>query len=221
MLLPEAPLVDGRHLLERPGFWAWLWREHLIPDDDNLLEEIWSTTDESFLPELLDESAWPVIRLPLASEAELAVVFRNDPDDGGIDYLLLPGGDQDSIPLAALDGHQTGPAFSWQDLRAIATHQPTPRSRAQALLLLMPAFGDESAATPEATATVAEALRTLGATGPVTEVAEAALSDEVHYWGHTSWHDAIPDADDAPRNPASAVALPPRTRALIQAFLAP
>jgi hypothetical protein len=52
--------------------------------------------------------------------AELAVVFRNLDEDSGIDFLVLPPDGGDAIEIAALDGHQTGPGFSWTELAAVA-----------------------------------------------------------------------------------------------------
>ncbi|MBM2616096.1 hypothetical protein JIG36_11065 [Actinoplanes sp. LDG1-06] len=212
--------VEGWDLVERPGFWAWYWRELLIPDDENALTEVWGA-DGDDIRVMLDFASWPVLRMDLDHGAELAVVFRNLEDDGGIDFLILPPGGGDAVEIAALDGHQTGPGLSWAELKAVAQRQATSTRRAQTLLLLAPAFGDEAADTPEAVALIAQAMRTLGATGDVEKVAEAAVSDEVQFWGHIPWEAGVPDGEYAPRNPAGAFALPEASRRLAAELLAP
>ncbi len=215
-----ALTVDGWHFAKRPGFWAQYWRELLLPDEDDLLAEVWGATGED-LVESLDPASWPVLRVRVKGDAELAVVFRNFDEDGGVDFLVLPGGGRDAIEIAALDGHQTGPGLSWAELVAVADRQPDPIRRAQTLLLLAPAFGDEAADNPEASAVFAQAMRTLGASGTIEQVAAAAVSDEVQFWGHVSWKAGVPDSEYAPRNPDSPFALPEASRRLAAELLAP
>ncbi|WP_127506058.1 hypothetical protein [Actinoplanes solisilvae] len=219
-----APTVDGWPLAERPGFWAAHWQEHFIGDDPGLLPRVWGV-DEDVLPQRLDElyatPEWPVFRVALRDGAELAVVFRNFADDAGADYLVLPAGGRDAIGIASLEGHQTGPGLSWAELVAVAARQADRKRRAQTLLLLAPAFGDDSAGTPDAAAVLADAMRELGAVKDVEELAARAVSDEVDFWGHVPWVAGAPDLNLAPRNPDSPVALPPDQRHLVAELLAP
>ncbi|MEU5529396.1 hypothetical protein ABZ744_20920 [Micromonospora chersina] len=215
-----ARAVDGWHLAARPGFWAQYWRELLLPDEDDLLSEVWGATGDD-LDELFDSEAWPVLRVGLGGGAELAVVFRNLHEDGGVDFLVLPSGGRDAIEIAGLDGHQTGPGLSWAELVAVAGRQHNPVRRAQTLMLLAPAFGDEAAENPDAVALLAEAMRTLGANGDTERVAMAAVSDEVHFWGHVPWAAGVPASEYAPRNPDSVFALPEASRRLVTELLMP
>ncbi|MBF5031419.1 hypothetical protein IRY44_16870 [Micromonospora sp. ANENR4] len=215
-----ALTTDGWHLAVRPGFWAQYWRELLLPDEDDLLSEVWGAAGDD-LGGLLDAESWQVLRVGLGGGAELAVVFRNLDEDRGVDFLVLPGGGRDAIEIAALDGHQTGPGLSWTDLVAVAGRQPDPVRRAQTLMLLAPAFGDKAADTPDAVVLLAAAMRTLGATGDTERVAAAAVSDEVHFWGHVLWAAGVPGSEYAPRNPESVFALPEASRWLVTQLLAP
>ncbi|GAA2348611.1 hypothetical protein [Dactylosporangium salmoneum] len=217
-----ALAVDGWHLAERPGFWAAHWREQFI-DDDNLLSRAWGVS-EAVVTERMNDlyapQAWPVFRIELRGDAELAVVFRNFADDGGVDYLVLPGSGRKVIEIAGLEGHQRGPGLSWPELVAVADRQPGRVRRAQTLLLLAPAFGDEAADTPDAVSALSDAMRTLGATGDTAKLAALAVSDEVVFWGHVPWVAGVPDMDYAPRNPASPFALSVAERQLVTELLA-
>ncbi|TDC37215.1 hypothetical protein E1211_11025 [Micromonospora sp. 15K316] len=215
-----ALTVDGWHHAERPGFWALYWREFLLPDEDDLLPEIWGASGDD-LDELFDSASWPVLRMGLGGGAELAVVFRNLREEGGVDFLVLPNGGRDAIEIAGLDGHQRGPGLSWAELAAVAGRQRNPARRAQTLLLLAPAFGDEAADTPDAVALLVKAMRTLGAIGDTERVATAAVSDEVHFWGHVPWVAGVPGSEYAPRNPDSLFALPEASRRLVTELLMP
>ncbi|BEL04500.1 hypothetical protein Q0Z83_026910 [Actinoplanes sichuanensis] len=218
-----ALTVDGWHLADRPGFWAAHWQEQFI-DDPDLLLHTWGVTEEDVthrLEELYASPVWPVFTVELRDGAALAVVFRNHDDDAGVDYLVLPGGGRPAIEVAGLDGHQRGPAFTWAELAGVAARQPDHIRRAQALLLLAPAFGDDTADTPEARSALSGAMRTLGASGDTSELAALAVSDEVVFWGHVPWAAGVPDLDYAPRNPAGAFALPEAVRQLVAELLVP
>lgn len=218
-----ALTVDGWPLAERPGFWAAYWREHFIFDDE-LSSQVWGVPDDVVMQRMNDlyaTDAWPVFRVGLRGDAELAVVCRNFADDAGVDYLVRPEPDRKVIEIASLEGHYRGPGLSWPELVAVAGHQHDRLRRAQALLLLAPAFGDEAAGTADAASVLAEAMRTLGAPGDTTALATLALSDEVGFWGRVPWVAGVPDVDDAPRNPASPVALPAAERQLVARLLTP
>ncbi|MFF5076412.1 hypothetical protein ACFY36_05130 [Actinoplanes sp. NPDC000266] len=209
-----ALLTDGRDLLGKPGFWSCYLRTLMVPDFGGL-------PGDDDLYDYIDPSRWEVLRVDLRDGAELVVVFRNLDEDGGVDYLVLPGGGAKAVPIAAIDGHQTGPGLSWPELAGVAARQDDPIRRAQALLLLAPAFGDAAADTPEAVALFAGAMRTLGVTGDVGKAAAMLVSDEVDFWGHIDWEDGVPDSDLAPRDPASVFALAEPQRLLVERLLAP
>jgi hypothetical protein len=216
-----ALLTDGRHLLGKPGFWACYLRTLMLPDPEDRLAAVWRASADDDLHDYIDQDVWEVLRVDLGAGAELAVVFRNLDEAGGVDYLVLPGGGAEAIPIAAIDGHQTGPGLSWPELAGVAARQPDPVRRARALLLLAPAFGDAAADTPEAVALVAEAMRALGATGDVAAAAAMLVSDEVDFWGHVVWKAGVPDSDLAPRNPDGYFALAEPERLQVVRLLAP
>ncbi|WP_106319987.1 hypothetical protein [Actinoplanes italicus] len=216
-----ALLTDGRHLLDKPGFWAAYLRALMIPDEDYVLAAIWNTAADDDLDDFIDPGRWEVLRVGLGGGAEIAVVFRNLDEDDGVDYLVLPGGGAEAIPIAAIDGHQTGPGLSWPELAGVAARQEDPVRRAQALLLLAPAFGDAAADNPEAIALVSGAMRVLGATGDVEAAASMLVSDEVDFWGHVEWDAGVPDSDLAPRNPGSYFALVEAERLQVIQLLTP
>ncbi|MEU8660061.1 hypothetical protein [Actinoplanes philippinensis] len=218
-----ALTVDGWHLTERPGFWAAHWKEQLI-DDEDLLLHTWGVPEEVVLDRMRDLYAprtWPVFTVELAGGAELAVVFRNDADDAGVDYLVLPGAGRNVIEIASLDGHQRGPGLSWPELVATADRQPDDVRRSQVLLLLMPAVGDEATDTPDATSILSQAMRTLGAVEDPTDLAALAASDDAVFWGHVPWAAGAPETEYAPRNPAGPFALSAAERQLVAELLAP
>jgi hypothetical protein len=222
-------LVDGWPLADRPGFWAGFWREQFI-EDDGVLPRVWGVTDEvvrARMTELYDHAAWPVFRVALRDGAELAVVCRNFADDAGVDFLVLPHGGA-HIRIAGVEGHYSGPGLSWPELLAVAGRQPDPVRRAQTVLLLAPATGDEAAGAPEAATVFADALRTLGAGGLPADLAalsaHAARSvsgDESLFWDPVAWTGGVPAGEYAPRDPAAPVALPAADRHLVNALLAP
>lgn len=218
-----ALTVDGWHLAERPGFWAAHWRGQFI-DDDDLLLHTWGMSEEIVMDrmnDLYDPGTWPVFKVKLRNSAELAVVLRNYADDAGVDYLILPGPGRKAIEIASLEGHQRGPGISWPELVAAADRQPDQVRRAQVLLLLSPALGDEAADTPDARSALSEAMRTLGAVEDTTDLAALAVSDEVIFWGQVPWAAGVPELDYAPRNPASPFALSAAERQLVTELLAP
>jgi hypothetical protein len=216
-----ALLTDGGHILAKPGFWACYLRTLMIPDPEDRLAAAWRADADDDLFDYIDPDRWEVLRVGLRDGAGLAVVFRNLDEDGGVDYLVLPGGGAEAIPIAAIDGHQTGPGLSWPELAGIAARQADPVRRAQALLLLAPAFGDAAADNPEAVALITGAMRTLGATGDVETAAAMLVSDEVDFWGHVAWAAGVPDSDLAPRNPGSYFARAEAERLQVIRLLAP
>ncbi len=111
--------------------------------------------------------------------------MRNVEDEGGIDYVLDPGTGDASIPLAAMEGHFRGPAFTWPKVVA-AAHQPDPNhTPAERLLLLVPACA-ESSCPHEAVDLVAEALAAVGARSGVRQISEELLNSR-RYWTPCRW----------------------------------
>ncbi|MER6026223.1 hypothetical protein [Streptomyces sp. NPDC001851] len=145
----DAPLVAGEGLLALPGFWPayLLW---LCQTEENDPEPAWFGVDaadaDAADAALADEEQWPVIRVPFSGGHAVVIVGRNLCDDAGTEYFIShPEWDRHGY-LATIDGHQSGPGLSWQELAHIAgtpdesaagVHAPHAR-----LLLLLPALGD-------------------------------------------------------------------------------
>lgn len=97
---------------------------------------------EEYTEGLHDPDSWPFLTVQLARGHCLYILFRNFDGDSGWDYLLQPAGSDTVMTLAALEGCFQGPALSWPGL-LVAAGQPDPaRSRAERILLLLPALGD-------------------------------------------------------------------------------
>jgi hypothetical protein len=134
--------------------------------------------------ELDNSEAWPVLALGLRQGHLLHIVMRNFPDDAGVDYVLSPADGGQHIPLAAMEGHFRGPALSWLELVA-AARQPDALSPAARLLLLKPVAADTD--TPaNASAVIAAALTSVGATAFQHEVAGELAHDHRH-WEPATW----------------------------------
>ena len=89
----EELTFDGAELVGLPSFWAAHLRA--VVDDEDVLVEAWGRPAEEIratYQRLTDTAAWPVFIIELEGDAHLAVIYRNDADDPGTDYLLFPAG---------------------------------------------------------------------------------------------------------------------------------
>lgn len=186
------PLIPGEELLALPGFWA----THLL-----LLAE-----GEDFEPEptlfgadgadvdaaygrLCGATAWPVIQLPMQDEHRILIIYRNLPDDSGVDYYLSHPDWDRMAPLASLDGHFSGPGLAWRELAHIARHPgdgpgiTDPHAR---LLLLLPVLGDADLPA-DAVVTIASALASIGTPAADRAGLAEALLDHP-FWNGETWY---------------------------------
>ncbi|GAA1961674.1 hypothetical protein [Kitasatospora viridis] len=166
-----GPLVPSEPLLERAGFWP----HHLLtmcrftPDGPRPVPEWFGAdgADTDALSEvILDERAWPTLRLPIRDGHCAVVVYRNLVGDYGIDYLLTHPDRPRSQELATYDGDWRGAGLPWRELLLIAeapdpaapgVHDPAAR-----LLLLLPLLADDEL-PPQAPERVRAALVAIGA----------------------------------------------------------
>jgi hypothetical protein len=220
----EELTFDGAQFLGLPGFWAAHLRS--VVDDEDVLVEAWgrpAAEIRAVHQRLTDTAAWPVFVLELDGDARLAVIYRNDTDDPGTDYLVFPGGGRSGIRIAAVEGNPRGPGLSWTELTAVAERQADPVAQAQAMLVLIPILGDEDAESAEAREHLAEALRTLGATGPLDVLIDALVSENL-FFGPAEWRAAdglvVCGYEGCPRNPADVFALKPEDLRTVSALLA-
>ncbi|GAA0373295.1 hypothetical protein GCM10009541_14630 [Micromonospora gifhornensis] len=130
---------------------------------------------------LTDPAAWPVFEVGLKGDAKMAVVYRNMQDDFAVDYLLCPAPGAHCVNIATIGGGSLGPGLSWPEINGIARRFPDAAERAGALLLLAPILGDVEAPAQNAVNVVAEAIRTVGGVGPVDELAEIIVSDNLEW----------------------------------------
>ncbi|MEU4214872.1 hypothetical protein [Actinoplanes sp. NPDC026623] len=138
---------------------------------------------EAYAAELHHADRWPFVVVRLASGDRLYVLFRNFEGDAGWDYLRQPAGTDTVTTVAALEGHFQGPAFSWEDLIAVASRPDPTRSAAERLLLLLPAMGDADL-PDEAGRLVAAALDAVGVRQRYRrEVARELLTAGRRFWG--------------------------------------
>ncbi|GAA1778424.1 hypothetical protein [Luedemannella helvata] len=188
--LPEgARLVNGKGLLERPGFWP----VYLAYMSGAVLD-----TSEAFdVPEsarlemeqaLLDETRWPVLSVRLTPARNwwrwLRIVNRNIPGDGGLDVLVTSDLGGSAVRIAGL-GDYYGPGLCWEELSALADMPDPTLSREQRLLLALPYMAD-GVVPDDARTVVAAALRTVGATGNV-DTLVSDLVDLPDGWGDGLW----------------------------------
>ncbi len=214
---------DGSELLGRPGFWPAHLGEVLELDLDDELAGLFDERLDAIRSvhrQLTDAAAWPVFPIELGGGGRAAVVYRNFAEDTGVDYLVVPPGGGSCIRFATVEGAPDGPGISWPELAAVADRQPTPVGRATALLLLAPVLGDVAAASGEATARLAEALRVVGVTGQAGAVAEAIVAAFPAGWSRTADGITICGDEGSTRNPAGPAALPPVELAMVSALFA-
>ncbi|MFJ8045453.1 hypothetical protein ACIRBX_33595 [Kitasatospora sp. NPDC096147] len=166
-----GPLVAGERLLERAGFWS----NHLLAAYRSTAggtrpEPEWFGVDgadaDALAEVLLDDQAWPALRIPFRGGHSAVAVYRNLIGDYGIDYLLTQPDWSRTADLSGFDGDWYGPGLSWRDIVNIAgapdltapgVHHPASR-----LLLLLPLLADDDL-PPGAHARVGAALAAIGA----------------------------------------------------------
>ena len=185
------------------------WAAHLLRqgyDEETVLSGFGIDEDaaRALFEQLSDPSRWPTFRLPLDGGWALSTVYRNFDEDEGVDYLLEMDDDQ-CVRLCALEGSFQGPGLSWGELRGVqAAECPAP---ADARLLMFLPMSGEADTADAARPIVAEALRRLGATGDVDELADA-LTEDHPMWDLPRWHpdaegNLLCDGEYSPRNPES------------------
>jgi hypothetical protein len=150
-------------------------------------------------------------RLELVSGARIWIVWRNYPEDAGIDYYV----DDDTLPeplrLAAIGGHFVGPGFSWPEVRR-ASQAPADvdgvTGRSVRLLSLLPALGDAEM-SEQGAQELSEALAVVGAPG-------LHLRGAAQFYGYApTWKAGECSGRTGPRCPDAPHALPPATRRVI------
>lgn len=189
----DGPLVAGEPFMTRPGFWS----NHLMAMcDDGAGRPVpeWfgdDGADADALSEVLfDPGHWPVFRIPAAEGPGVVVVYRNQPGDYGIDYLLTPPGRSSTKQLVHWEGDLAENGLTWHELARLAD-TPVPDAEGAAdpaarLLLVLPLLNDLDLPA-DAPARLGAALAAAGSPQEtVTHTAESLLT---HLMGR-SRHDA-------------------------------
>jgi hypothetical protein len=127
VLFPERsgyPLFDADEYVRDPAFWVihlyWVQDAKvsvsMLGIDPADADELYSKID--------DPERWPYIRVPLVDGGHYGVIYRNFPDDYGVDYEHV-GKDGHIRELATTEGGGTAPVLEWDELVIAATQIPT------------------------------------------------------------------------------------------------
>ncbi|MEW1632931.1 hypothetical protein AB0469_02530 [Streptomyces sp. NPDC093801] len=221
-----GPFAHRPELLEEPLF----WRQHLSACLRGGTPASWLGRHDPVASRTFSRRLWaggdrPVFTVPLVGGLRLHVVYRNDSEDGGVDYAVHHPDWEHAELLARDDGHWRGPGLSWDELAGAADNGlpgGTAADPGTRLLLLLPALGDEDP-PPGAGRRLAACLRDrLGAAEPG-RLAAAVLRRQ-GMAGPSRWStgaDGVRTDDGAHsyRNPANRDALPDCRLAQVSAAL--
>lgn len=209
----DRPLADGHRFADEPLFWPLHLGASRIGQEAQALAfgPDWDDAQE-LAAEIVDIRRWPVLTVAWGTGRAIHVVYRNFPDDMGVDYLVsLDGWDRVEV-LARVEGSFMGPGLSWPELEKLADRTAAggltdPHAR---LLLLFPMLGD--ADIPE---TATERLTAALATRTRAEEPEALarlLAVNQGLWPSARWRSidgvAVCDGAYSYRDPRNDFALP-------------
>ncbi|WP_229818399.1 hypothetical protein [Streptomyces chromofuscus] len=209
----------------------WLGHLHHYYSESDAAEELIGGTDEQEAADLqfrlLGGDTWPVFTVPLAGDHRLYVVYRAFEEDEGIDYLLHHPDWDAAEHLAQDEGHFMGPGLSWPELTAAADNglpggsTTDPHAR---LLLLLPAFGDDSL-PDDAVDRLTAALRAHTRVEAPERLAAALLEDQgpcgAAHWTTAEGGHRVNDGGYSFRNPANHFAWSTTRLARVTDALAP
>lgn len=192
-------------------------------DEDDLILRTLRVTEEdaqAAADRLTDPTTWPVLDVPFAAGARVAIVYRNVEDDNGVDYAFSFDTDRSPVRLTSIADDFFGPGLSWAELRE--SIGPMTADSARRLLFLAPMAGGDAGTA--AIDQVSAALRVLGDSDVATDRLAAILVEEHPMWESPTWtvNEAgvrICDGAYSPRNPQSAHRLDPATLVAVSTFL--
>ena len=177
-------IVDANALVDQPGFWSVYLRSACLCESAPFdADQAGSSAVEHALS---DRHRWPVLSLRLAPVGKglwrwLRIVYRNFPEDAGIDFLVVSDLGGAAITIASVEGHFFGPGMCWEELRAVADMPDPTLTAAQRLILALPLVGDVGLPA-DARAVVTEALRSVGAVGNADRLAGEILDGGQAEW---------------------------------------
>ncbi|MFJ9799215.1 hypothetical protein [Streptomyces sp. NPDC101145] len=226
-LYASAPVVDGRPLLDEPGFWP----AYLADLAEGFAPEAFGSDAgdaDAMLDTLRDPSAWPVFTVPLTGGFAIVVHFCNGEEFPTADCFLTHPEWGIDLVLASDDQDRVGPGLCWPELAALLEAPPgaagvtDPHAR---LLLLLPVLGDADV-PEEAVTAVAAALAAQGAPEPCEALAARLLRGHPlwgagHWWFDEDERSWLCEGDHSPRKVPLGDHLPPHRRAALEACLTP
>jgi hypothetical protein len=175
-----GPLVDGAAVMGGELLWpAYLYG---MAGVQRAPEAFGAGVDavEGLLASVCGPESWPVFTVPLAGGARLHVVAWSGGGEGGVEYVVEPGGGVAAFVIGELTAHCRGPALSWPELVAVSGGSP------ERLLLLVGGCAD-GARPAGAVGVVAAALSAVGAVCDQGAVAAELLEDPVLWDPATRW----------------------------------
>jgi len=176
--------VDANALVDRPSFWSVYLRSACRSESVPFAAD--QAGSSAMEQALSDRHRWPVLSLRLAPVGKglwrwLRIVYRNFPEDAGIDFLVTSDLGGAAITIASVEGHSRGPGMCWEELRAVADMPDPTRTAAQRFILALPLLGDVGLPV-DARAVVTEALRSVGAVGNADRLAGELLDGDQAEW---------------------------------------
>ena len=221
--------VPDVSIIRRPGFWpAYFFAQGA--NDMERLERCcgirWDAVRDVFRT-AGDPEHWPLVGVRM-NPGQLAMVFRNDLEDQGVDFICSPAdGISDGYRIAWSEGGVMGPGLSWTELLHVSsssTRLPDGMTQDEGFLLFLPACGD-SIGERERDDRILEAMDGAGVSGSHRELLDYLMRDgplwEECQWAPGPSGENICDAPWSPRNPKSPTALSEGTRALVSQILNP
>jgi hypothetical protein len=161
----EAPVFDASAWIDDELFWPAFLLQVGSARTALTAFDVDPADLDSYLDRFENPDRWPVFAVPIGT-GTMYLIVCNLPGDAGIVWVL----DEDAKSAAERDpAPPTGPGLPWSVL---------PREPAQ-LLIALQAAGDDIGAA-EASDRVCEALRAVGATDQITELADDLLE-------HRTW----------------------------------
>jgi hypothetical protein len=223
----DSPLIDGTPFLSDPLFWSTYFSDTMASSEPARVAdafEVDARACEGLFERLTSPDAWPAFRIGLRDGHDAYVIYRNEPDEETVEFVLSRPGGVHTLALANTGGNEHRPGLSWSELVAVANQPGAAPGVAEPdarLLLLLPAFGDADL-SDDATAVVTAALRRHGA-GPGAGDLAAWFLEDPEDWPHWRLQDddvLVCDDRYSRRNPQGHAGHPPADLREISSALA-
>lgn len=161
--LTSSPLVDATGWTGDEPFWPAFLFEVGMASSAPAAFDVDVADLDVYCERFERPDRWPVFTVPVA-DGTMYLIVRNYPDDSGIDWRLDARAHDSVRRTTGTEPEYAGAGLPWKLI------PPTPEH----LLVALPAFGDPEPSDAERNA-VAQALRAVGATTRIDELAEDLL----------------------------------------------